>query len=130
MVILPGFLTTVSMVPEVIETFKTRDVKDLSYAWLISAGVGFVAWTAYGYMLNSIPLIVFSAATLVLYSIMLAMKAKYSGKARRPGKKSSGYFSCPLLSSCSKRSDTRLGCRFSSFAMFPTTKLNTFRFFS
>ena len=70
-----------------IETFKTRDVKDLSYAWLISAGVGFVAWTAYGYMLNSIPLIVFSAATLVLYSIMLAMKAKYSGKARRPGKK-------------------------------------------
>lgn len=73
-----GFLTTVSMVPEIIDTFKTKDVADVSYAWLISAWVGFVVWTAYGFMINSLPVIIFSIVACVLYTVMFILKVKYS----------------------------------------------------
>jgi MtN3 and saliva related transmembrane protein len=44
--LIAGFLTTVSSIPQVIKTFKTRHTKDLSLAWIVLFAFGLSAWLA------------------------------------------------------------------------------------
>jgi MtN3 and saliva related transmembrane protein len=69
-------LTTVSFVPQVAHTLRTRDTRAISlwmYA-LFSAGVAL--WGLYGLLIGSWPVIAANAITLVLASIVLWHKLR------------------------------------------------------
>ena len=72
-----GILTTVSYVPELIDTVKTKDVKDLSFSWLGCLCLGMVLWTYYGYMIGSDPLLVLSAISFIFVVALLGLKLRY-----------------------------------------------------
>lgn len=69
-------LTTISFVPQVVRTLRTRDTRAISlwmYA-LFSAGVAL--WGLYGWLIGSWPVIAANAITLVLASIVLWHKLR------------------------------------------------------
>jgi MtN3 and saliva related transmembrane protein len=77
--IVAGALTTFSLLPQLFKVFRRRSAKDLSRTWLVTSGVGFALWTGYGYYLTppSLPLMVFSALSLVFALALLTLKLRY-----------------------------------------------------
>lgn len=75
--LLAASLTTVSFLPQVLRTLRTRDTRSLSvgmYATMV-AGVGL--WLVYGLLTLDLPLIVANAITFVLSATVLALKLRY-----------------------------------------------------
>lgn len=76
-----AFLTTVSFVPQVWQTFRTRDVSGISLGMYSVFTVGIALWLAYGLMLQAWPIMIANAITLLLALSILMMKLLY---ARNP----------------------------------------------
>jgi MtN3 and saliva related transmembrane protein len=73
-----GSLTTLSLVPQVVKTWRSQSAKDLSLSMLLVFIAGVALWETYGLMLGASPIIVANAFTLALLLAMLVMKMKYS----------------------------------------------------
>ena len=69
-----GTLTTVSFVPQVIKTWKSRSAKDISFGMFLLFSLGVVLWLAYGVALQSLPIIVSNLVTLILSLGIIMMK--------------------------------------------------------
>ncbi|HWR36566.1 MAG TPA: SemiSWEET transporter [Clostridia bacterium] len=85
---LAGTLTTVAFMPQVLHTFRSKSVKDLSYAMLISFSVGVVLWVIYGIYLNSWPMIIANGVTFVFQVPLIFMKVRYSRHQPLPSRNS------------------------------------------
>lgn len=72
-----AFLTTVSFVPQVWQTFRTRDVSGISLGMYSVFTVGIALWLAYGLMLAAWPIVIANAITLLLAMSILVMKLIY-----------------------------------------------------
>lgn len=70
-------LTTISFVPQVWHSFKTRDVSGISLPMYSLFTVGIALWLAYGILLGAWPLIVANGVTLSLASAILGMKLRF-----------------------------------------------------
>ncbi len=70
-------LTTVAFVPQVIQVWKTRSAKDISFPMyaLFTTGIGL--WSAYGFMIDSWPVIGANVVTFVLALSVLIMKWRF-----------------------------------------------------
>jgi len=75
--IIAGMLTTVSFVPQVIKTVRTRDTKSLSLTMYLISCTGILLWLVYGALLNNIPILAANGVTLALASTILFLKLKY-----------------------------------------------------
>ncbi len=72
-----GTLTTLSFVPQVVKTFRTKSCADLSYGMLLAFAAGITLWTIYGIALREPPIIAANAVTLALIVTILVMKVRY-----------------------------------------------------
>ena len=70
-------LTTVSFVPQVLHTWKTRRAGGLSLGMVAFFTLGVALWLAYGIALGAWPVIAANAITLALAVFLLAMKLRY-----------------------------------------------------
>ena len=70
-------LTTVSFIPQVWHTFRTRDVRGISLTMYSVFTVGVACWLGYGLMLRAWPIVVANLITLILASAILTMKLRY-----------------------------------------------------
>ena len=75
---LAGTLTTVSFLPQVIRSYKTRSTHDISFKMLLLFGAGMLLWTIYGFLVNSMPIIAANVITFALVVVLMAMKVKYN----------------------------------------------------
>lgn len=75
-----AFLTTVSFLPQAIQTIKTRDTSGISLAMYSMFVVGVVFWLTYGILLNNITIIIGNIVTLILSGIVLSIKIHNSRK--------------------------------------------------
>lgn len=75
--LLAGTLTTISFVPQVWHTWKTRSAKDLSLGMLLIFTLGIALWLIYGLWMQAPPLIASNVVTLVLASILLGFKLTF-----------------------------------------------------
>jgi MtN3 and saliva related transmembrane protein len=73
-----GVLTTTSFLPQVIKTWKTRSAQDLSYGMIILFVSGIGLWFLYGLQIQSLPIVLANAVTILLLLVLLAMKIQYS----------------------------------------------------
>jgi MtN3 and saliva related transmembrane protein len=69
-----GTLTTVSFVPQVLKTWKSRSAKDISLGMFLLFSLGVALWLIYGFGIASMPVIVANAITLVLALGIILMK--------------------------------------------------------
>jgi MtN3 and saliva related transmembrane protein len=70
-------LTTVSFIPQVWHTFRTRDVRGISLSMYSVFTLGVACWLGYGLMLRAWPIVVANLITLILASTILGMKLRY-----------------------------------------------------
>ena len=69
--------TTISFLPQVIRTVKTKSTGDLSLAMYLFFSFGVLMWLIYGIMIRDLPVIIANAATILLSLIILFYKIKY-----------------------------------------------------
>ena len=74
---LAACLTTLSFLPQVWLSFKTRDVSGVSLGMYSVFTAGVALWLAYGLLLQAWPMVVANAITLVLALMILGMKLLY-----------------------------------------------------
>ncbi len=72
-----GFLTTISFLPQVMKTWKSRSASDLSLGMFSVFSAGVMCWLVYGFLLQETPMIFWNAVTLVLALTILVMKLKF-----------------------------------------------------
>ena len=72
-----GFLTTVSFLPQVVKTWKSRSASDLSLGMLSVFSVGVMCWLIYGFLLQESPMIFWNFVTLILVLVILFLKLKF-----------------------------------------------------
>lgn len=73
-----GVLTTLSFVPQVLHTARTKRCDDLSYGMLFAFAAGVALWLVYGLAIRAWPIIVANGVTLALILAILAMKFRYT----------------------------------------------------
>src|SRR5437868_13769 len=79
-------LAVVSLVPQVVRTWRSRSAADLSASWLMIALSSMILWIAYGALLSAWAIVVANGATLLLALALLAMKIKFtSGSLKGSG---------------------------------------------
>ena len=75
-----GFLTTVSLVPQVVKIWKTKSATDFSLMMLLIWCTGISCWLVYGVLLNAVPIILWNISTLLLAIAILVMKLKFKNR--------------------------------------------------
>lgn len=70
-------LTTLSFVPQAARILRTRDTHSISLPMYLTFTVGVGFWLGYGVVLESWPMIVSNAITLVLAATILGLKLRY-----------------------------------------------------
>jgi MtN3 and saliva related transmembrane protein len=73
-------LTTVSFVPQVLRTLRTRDTRAISLWMYVLFSAGVALWGLYGLLIGSWPVIAGNLITLVLSSIVLWHKISETPK--------------------------------------------------
>ena len=72
-----GTLTTLSFVPQVVRTWKTKSTEDVSLWMLLAFNGGIILWLTYGILTRKPSIIFANAITLVLALTLLVMKFRY-----------------------------------------------------
>ena len=71
---LAGALTTVSFVPQVVKTWRSRSASDISFGMFLLFSLGVVLWLIYGIEIRSTPIVLANAITLALSLSIIVMK--------------------------------------------------------
>ncbi|HEY4429077.1 MAG TPA: SemiSWEET transporter [Solirubrobacteraceae bacterium] len=72
--LLAGTFTTLSFLPQVIRTVRSRRARDLSAAWLLIFGLGTAMWLAYGVLRSDLAVAVANGVTFVLVLVLIVAK--------------------------------------------------------
>lgn len=73
-------LTTGAFLPQVLHTWRTRDVSGISLGMYTVLVAGIVTWLVYGVLIGDRPLIVANVVTLALAGSVLAMKLQHTDR--------------------------------------------------
>ena len=65
------------LLPQVLQTWKTKSAKDLSHPMLLSFTTGVLCWLIYGMWIDSLPVTLANGVTLVLAGGNVVLKLKY-----------------------------------------------------
>lgn len=71
---LAATLTTLSFLPQVAKTWRSRSAADFSWIWLVAFAAGLALWLVYGIALVSLPLIAANGITLSLVLMIAFVK--------------------------------------------------------
>jgi MtN3 and saliva related transmembrane protein len=78
--IVAGCCTTASFVPQVVRTWRTRSVGDISLRMYLLLCVGVLLWLFYGALVGSVAVLAANAVTLLLAASVLGMKLVFGRK--------------------------------------------------
>jgi len=78
-----AFLTTIAFLPQVIHSWRTRDLSGVSLGMysLFAAGVGL--WLIYGLIIEKWPLILANTLTFALALSILLLKLRHTSKKKK-----------------------------------------------
>jgi MtN3 and saliva related transmembrane protein len=77
-----GILTTVSFVPQVIKTWRSRSARDISFGMFLLFSLGVMLWLYYGIAIHSTPIVVANGVTLLLSMSIILMKLGFDRNPR------------------------------------------------
>ena len=75
-----GLCTATVFLPQTIKTIREKNVKGLSLFTYTIYITGMVAWTAYGFYLHSVQMVLFNSISLIFAIIIAYMIIKYDDK--------------------------------------------------
>jgi len=74
---LGGIFIMISFVPQVVKSYKTKSVDDLSLWMIIATFIGTIFWIVYGYLIQSNPVLIMNIIFGVIVLFQLYLKIKY-----------------------------------------------------
>jgi MtN3 and saliva related transmembrane protein len=74
--IVAGLCSTASFIPQVLKAWREGDTGAISLKMYCVTVTAFVLWTAYGFLIGSLPVIVFNALSLCLAATILFLKIR------------------------------------------------------
>jgi len=69
-------LATISFLPQVLKSWKTRHTKDISFWMYLLFVLGIMLWILYGFLRRDMPVLIGNVVTLVLAGSILILKIK------------------------------------------------------
>jgi MtN3 and saliva related transmembrane protein len=75
-------LSTLSLLPQVIRTVRTRSAGDISALWLVVALISMAMWIGYGGLLDVPAIVLANALTFVQASLILFVKLRSERRLR------------------------------------------------
>ncbi len=72
-----GILTTVAFIPQLAKALKSKSTGDLSWGMVLTFTIGVLLWLIYGIWIDSLPVILANAVTLLLQLGIVSLKIKY-----------------------------------------------------
>ncbi len=72
-----GLLVTISLLPQVIKSYKTKSTKDISIVYTIILMAGLALWVLYAILNRIIPLAIFASVEFFMTLSLLILKLKY-----------------------------------------------------
>ena len=72
-----GVIIIASWIPQIIKSFKTRSVNDLSILMIVLILTGTILWIIYGLLVKDIPIIAVNAVLVLIISFLLYLKIKH-----------------------------------------------------
>ena len=72
--LLAGTCTTLSFLPQVIRTLRSRHARDLSATWLLIFGLGTALWLVYGILRSDLAVALANGVTFLLVLALIAAK--------------------------------------------------------
>ncbi len=70
-------LTTFSLVPQVVKTWKMKETRDISLSMFVMLAIGIVLWTVYGFIIRDLPVILANCLSFIFTVIIIFFKIKY-----------------------------------------------------
>ena len=74
---LAGIFIMISFISQVIKSYKTKNVSDISLGLIVATLIGTVFWIIYGVLIESMPLIVMNIIFGITVLYQLYLKIKY-----------------------------------------------------
>jgi MtN3 and saliva related transmembrane protein len=78
--LLAGVLSCTTFLPQVIKTWKSGEVKDVSLSMFVIASVGTALWLVYGVLIGSISIIFTNIVVLIFALTMLGLIFRHRKK--------------------------------------------------
>ena len=72
-----GTLTTAAFEPQLAKAWRSQSTGDLSWGMLITFSTGVLLWLIYGVLIDSLPVILSNAITLLLQAGIVSLKIRY-----------------------------------------------------
>lgn len=72
-----GTFCTLAYLPQAVHSYRTKSVQDIALTMLISLNVGLLLWVCYGFLIQSLPIILPNAVTFLLAFPLLILRLKY-----------------------------------------------------
>lgn len=72
-----GILTSINIVPQLIKTYRSKTVEDISLSMFIIYDMGLLMWVIYGYLISSLPLFIMDGFACITSLIMTYFKVRY-----------------------------------------------------
>jgi MtN3 and saliva related transmembrane protein len=83
--IVAGICSTVSFVPQVIKAWRENDTEAISKRMYVVTVTAFTLWSIYGFLIGSLPIIIFNLLSLVLSGTILALKLRNQRRGEETG---------------------------------------------
>ena len=73
---LGGIFIMISFIPQVVKSYKTKSVEDLSLWMIVATLIGTIFWVIYGFLINGLPIIIMNIifGFVVLYQLYLKIR--------------------------------------------------------
>lgn len=75
--LLAAFCTTISLLPQAVKIIRTKNTAGISLTMYSIFTFGIVAWLVYGLARQIVPIIVANVVSLILSTIILALKIRH-----------------------------------------------------
>ena len=75
-----AFLTTIAFLPQAHHSWTTRDLSGISLPMYSLFTAGVALWFVYGLYIESMPIVIANAITLILSSVVLVLKIQQISK--------------------------------------------------
>ena len=74
--LLAATLTTGCWLPQLVRSWRTRSVGDISWLYLLALGIGISLWLAYGVVARDVVIVLANASTLAAVGTIAGIKAR------------------------------------------------------
>ena len=73
---LAAFCTTIAFIPQAVKVYKSKHTKDISMGMFSLLNIGLVLWLWYGLIIESFPIIISNAVTIIFALYILITKIR------------------------------------------------------